>query len=152
MIDNFFNETNVFYKNQNQPPDTLRLDTPTLGQGRGQHMTARLFTDDSADANHKPAKLNIFHESILGSNAQLGVLGSLKIIRTFYYLFHNILNLMSGNKNSDKSPFVRHQVVQREFCSPMTIPYSRMHHQAIVNQLEQSMCPPLDVKLWIFPV
>ena len=72
MIDNFFNETNVFYKNQNQP-DTLRLDTPTLGQGRGQHMTARLFADDSSDANHKPAKLNIFHESILGSNAQLGV-------------------------------------------------------------------------------
>ena len=83
MIDNFFNETNVFYKNQNQP-DTLRLDTPTLGQGRGQHMTARLFADDSSDANHKPAKLNIFHESILGSNAQLGVL----FLSTLYSLFY----------------------------------------------------------------
>ena len=74
MIDNFFNETNVIYKKDaNAVPDTLRLDTPTLGGGRGQHLTARLFGDVSS-TQHTPdapkGKLNIFHESILGSNAQ----------------------------------------------------------------------------------
>ena len=79
MIDNFFNETNVIYKKDaNAVPDTLRLDTPTLGLGGGrtQHLTARLFSDNdaSSSAQHTPdvpkGKLNIFHESILGSNAQ----------------------------------------------------------------------------------
>ena len=69
MIDNFFNETNVFHKKS--AAETLRLDTPTLGY-RGKNMTARLFADQSAEMitpQQQRQKLNIFHESILGSNA-----------------------------------------------------------------------------------
>ena len=70
MIDNFFNETNVIHKKTAAPAETLRLDTPTLGY-RGKNMTARLFADQSAEVAtpKQRQKLNIFHESILGSNA-----------------------------------------------------------------------------------
>ena len=71
MIDNFFNETNVIHKKSAAPAETLRLDTPTLGF-RGKNMTARLFADESAEMvtpQQQRQKLNIFHESILGSNA-----------------------------------------------------------------------------------